>query len=52
MKTKEEKIKELQDKIERRFRIIAKHQLSIKNNAKYIEKFQNEIEALRAVNFC
>lgn len=52
MKTTEEKIKELEAKIDRRFRVISKHQLSIKNNVKYIEKFQNQIEALRAVNFC
>ena len=52
MQTVEEKIEALEAKIERRFRIIAKHQLDIKNNVRYIQKYKNELEALRGVNFC
>ena len=46
MKTREEKIAELQHKIARRYRIIAKHQLDIKSNIRYIEKYKSQIEAL------
>lgn len=52
MRNTEEKIAELQRKIEKRYRTIAKHQMDIQTNYKYIEKFKNEIEALQGVKKC